>query len=479
MTEVVRLRDGQELPSELVNYDAEKAFLGACLANNEVWHKLADRLKPDHFADALHARVYESISKTVARGFRADVITLKKQFDQDGALSDIGGARYLVELASSVVTVINADDYGEQIIDLWRRRQVRKAAETAIAEASKFGPERTAGAVIETMEAQLAEIAAASSDARPAIHAGQAMLTAINRAEAAYKNSGPIGVSSGLKDLDRVTSGFHRSDLIILGGRPSMGKTALATSIGYGAARLGMVTDFFSQEMGAEQIGQRLVAMETGITVEQQRGGMITGNDFPNMMEAAQRVSDLPFIIEDEPGLTVAGIHSRARRRQRAQGLDLVIVDYLQLIKPAASKRRDSKYADVSDISADLKLMARKLDVPVLALCQLSRSVEMRDDKRPGLSDLRDSGAIEQDADVVLFVYREQYYLERAEPKQAAGESDEKFQKRRDGWDRQMNAARNVAEVIVAKNRHGPTRTARLRFDGPRQLFQDLQQDLI
>jgi replicative DNA helicase len=458
---------------QLVNYDAEMAYLGACLANNEVWHKIADRLLPEHFADALHGRVYEAIGRLIQRGVRADPTTLKNLFDQDGALAEIGGAKYLVDLAQSVPTIIGAEDYGLQVIELARRRLVAEALETAQAEVKHFGAETTSQTVIEALESRLSSIAMSGSSERGSMTAGDAMRAAIDEINQIHRGDQTPGCPTGMLDLDKVLR-LYPSDLIILAGRPSMGKTALAATIGRGAAKSGRRVDFFTLEMGNKQIGNRLIAMETGITVEDQRSGEIKMGDFDTMMEAQNRLDSLPLYLEDEPGLTAAAIMSRARRRQRTTGLDLVIVDYLQLIKPAASQRRESKYSDVSDISAALKYAARKLDVPVIALCQLSRSVEQRDDKRPMLSDLRDSGAIEQDADAVVFVYREQYYLERAEPKQQPGESDEKFQKRSDTWNRQMDACRNKAEVIVAKNRHGPTRTATLRFDGPRQEFQDL-----
>jgi replicative DNA helicase len=466
--------------SDLINYDAEQAYLGACLANNEVWHLLAAELHPEHFADVLHGRIYDAVGKLITAGIRADVITLKKQFDQDEALKSIGGAEYLVDLARHVVTVLHADDYGRQVIDLWRRRNVVEAAHQAIAAATRFAPNHAAGDVIEHLEERLADIASSGTEARPAVTASQAMQGSLERADAALRGERSAGgLQTGLADLDKKLGGLMGGDLITVAGRPGMGKTVLALTIGRNVALAGGQVLFFSLEMSADQLGDRLQAMETGIEVDRQRRGGVGMDEISVMMEAAAAMHGKGLVIEDEPQITAAIIQTKARRMQRKRGLSVVILDYLQLVRADRANARASLYEIVTELSKTMKSMAKRLNVPVIMLSQLSREVEKRDDKRPQLADLRDSGSIEQDSDLVLFPFREEYYLERSEPKPRDDEdpSSDKFTRRVTAWQSRLDQAKNLALIGIAKNRHGRTGEVRLRFSGPRQRFENLQQE--
>jgi replicative DNA helicase len=391
-------------------------------------------------------------------------------------LAEIGGAVYLIELSNSVVTVINASDYGEIIIDLYHRRAVSEVLDKAHSEVRLFDPESNAMTVIEGLEAKLSEIANSGPERRPLVSASAAMVRATASAEAAVKRGGPIGITTGLVDLDRQLGGLQKSDLIILAGRPSMGKTALATSMGKGSTDQGHKLCFFSIEMSAEQLGQRFIAMETGISVDRQRSGFASEKDIEAMVNAGQSLDSTPFWIDDDAMLTVQAMTSKARRLQRQQGLDLVIIDHLGLTKTARGERYSGLYERTTAIVRGTKTMAKVLGVPVILLVQLSRAVEQREDKRPMLSDLRDSGAIEEEADVVMFVYRDAYYLERSEPKPRSDEEPDKFSRRMLAHSSRLEAARNMGEVLVAKNRQGALGTVKLHFDGPRQLFSNLHQ---
>jgi replicative DNA helicase len=475
------LRSIQEPPPSLVNYDAEQAYLGACLVNNEVWHRMADRLSPEHFADPLHGRIYEAIGKLVRSSRLATPVTLKGLFDQDEALKDLGGAGYLVELAANVVVIHGAEDYAEAIIDLWHRRSVNHALDGAKSEILVTDPDTSAMTVIESLEATLSDIATSGPEQRPVVTASQAAMRATESAEAAVKRGGPMGVLTGIQDLDRALGGLQKSDLVVLAGRPSMGKTALATSMGKGAAEKdqagegGSKIGFFSLEMSAEQLGQRLIAMDTGLAVERQRSGHLSQQEIERMVLAGQNLDALPFWIDDDARLTVQGMTARARRLQRTQGLDMVVVDHLGLTKTPRGDRHTGLYEKTTAIVRDLKTMAKVLGIPVLLLVQLSRAVEQRDDKRPMPSDLRDSGAIEEEADVIMFVYREAYYLERTQPQQKPDEDPEKFSRRYSAHQMRLDDVRNRGDVIIGKNRQGALGTVQLYFDGPRQKFSDLQ----
>jgi replicative DNA helicase len=468
------------------NYEAEMALLGAILANNLTFDKVNEFLRPDHFADALHGRIYEAAGKLIERGQIANALTLKSLFDQDPALLEHGGAQYLARLAASVVTIINAEDYGRAIHDLHLRRQLIDLGEVMVNTAHDHDLDLPATGQIETAEEKpfrLDETGDTENGLRPLT---EALTGAINMAEAAVKREGHVtGVTTGLVDLDKKLGGLQPSDLVILAGRPSMGKTALATNIAFNAALAhklapenGGRVAFFSLEMSAEQLATRILAEQTGISSDRIRRGEISrDDDFSRLVIAAQDLQTLPMHIDDTPGLSVPAMRTRARRLKRRQGLGLIVVDYLQLMRSPAGLRSENRVQEVSEITRGLKAIAKELEVPVLALSQLSRAVEQRDDKRPQLADLRESGSIEQDADVVMFIFREQYYHERGEPKQRDDESSEKFAERHSRWLERGERVHNVAEVNIAKQRHGPIGTVELYFDGMVTKFGNLSRD--
>lgn len=460
------------------NMEAEQSFLAALLADNRVYERVSEILTAEHFADPVHGRIYAAARKMIERGEPADVVTLFRLFDKDEALKEIGGGKqYLTKLASSVVTIINATDYARQIAELAARRALLAVGQDIIADAVAEDIDRPAALRITDAEQRLFEIAArrgsgGTEDGPSPLPTVSAR--ALAAAERVYQANGAIiGVPSGLVDLDRALGGFHDTDLIILAGRPGMGKSALAANAIEGAALAGKPGLYVSREMSAEQLYARFLARRTGISAERQRQGPLTGGDMDLLIAAQREIDALPMYIDDAPVSSVAQIRSRARRLKRRHGLALVVVDYLQLL---VGGKAENRVQEVSGITRDLKLMAKDLRVPVIALSQLSRAVEAREDKRPMLSDLRESGSIEQDADVVMFVYREEYYLKKAEPQQRTGEGHEALAARVSAWTNRMEAARGLGEAIIGKNRHGPERTVKLRWHGEKTSFENLQQ---
>ena len=473
----------QEIRQPPHNYEAEQALLAALLVNNLVYDRVNEFLRPEHFADALHGRIYDAVGKLIQRGQVADPVTLKNLFDQDAALKDIGGAAYLAELARAAVTIIDAEDYARAIHDLFLRRQLIDIGTEVVNEAFEFDPEKTAIEHIELTELKLFHLAENGQTEGGPQRFDQVLNRALEQAEAAYKRDSHItGVTTGLKDIDRKLGGMQKSDLIILAGRPSMGKTALATNMGFNAAEalkeMGgnqhFRIAFFSMEMSAEQLATRIMAEKSGISSDRIRRGEVSDIDFPKIVEAAQTMSHVPFFIDDTPALSVPALRTRARRLKRQHGLDMIIIDYLQLMRGTNARGAENRVQEISEITRGLKAIAKELNVPVIALSQLSRAVEMREDKRPQLADLRESGSIEQDADVVMFVYREQYYHERAEPKQRNDEAEDKFHDRMRRWQERGERIHNIAEVNIAKQRHGPIGTIELYFEGATTRFSDL-----
>lgn len=448
------------------NYEAEQALIGALLHNNKAYEQVSDFLHPDHFAEAAHGRIYEAIGRLIDRGQIADPITLKDFFSDDEDLKEIGGASYLVKLADSVVSIINVKDYGMTIHDLSLRRQLIDLGENVVNDAFEHDIDHGAQLQIEVVEQKLFDLATRGGSERGFVPFNLALTNAINTASLAFKrDSHIVGVTTGLKGLDQLLGGLHPSDLLILAGRPSMGKTALATNIAFSAAvaaqeekECGGVVAFFSLEMSAEQLATRLLAQESGVPSHKIHQGHVNNEDFSKFADVGSRLSTLPLYIDDTPSISVTALRSRARRLKRQKGLGLIVIDYLQLLSPPANRRRsnDGRVQEISEISRALKGIAKELDVPVLALSQLSRAVEQREDKRPMLSDLRESGSIEQDADVVLFIFRKEYYLARAEPEQDSKEHSE--------WSKEIDEAHNLADIIVGKQRHGPIGSVKVCF---------------
>ena len=472
----------QRLPPS--NLAAEQALLGALLANNKAYERISDFLVAEHFADPIHGRVYTAIARRVEVGQLADAITLKAEFEHSGLLDEVGGTPYLAQLLSAMVGIINAGEYGRAIYDAWVRRQLIDIGETVVNNAFGATPELDGTGQVEAAEQSLFDLAVRGNADGGFIPFATALTRAIDAAASAFEHAGGVsGLSTGLRDLDKKTGGLHKSDLIILGGRPGMGKSALATKIAFGAARA-IVADatrddpnavpkssvaMFSLEMSAEQLATRLLSEESRISGDRIRRGDIGQKEFDQFVRVSREISALPLHIDDTAAITLSAMRTRCRRLMRTKGLSLVIVDYLQLMRPAAGARDENRVQQISQITQGLKALAKELNIPVIALSQLSRQVESREDKRPQLADLRESGSIEQDADIVMFIYREAYYLGRAEPKEGTAEHLI--------WQEKLDPIKNLAEVIIGKQRHGPIGVVRLHFNEDLTKFSNMARE--
>ncbi|HVV33937.1 MAG TPA: replicative DNA helicase [Vitreimonas sp.] len=465
------------------NLEAEQALLGAILFDNETFNRITPLLQEKHFFDPVHGRIFRACSEMIAAGDLADGVTLKERFARDGGIKEIGGAVYLMKLLDAAAPLsAQAQSYADLIYDLALRRELIRVGGVITDLAENPPEDHDAKDIIEEAERTLftlAESGAANSGFSPF---SRALTTSIEMAAAAYESKSDVsGIATNFEDLDRMLGGLHSSDLIILAGRPSMGKTALATNIAFNVAKnrlaysrapedekpneKGGVVAFFSLEMSAEQLATRLLSDAAGIESDRIRRGKINKSEYERLADEAANLQQLPLHIDETGAIGIAQLQARARRLQRTFGLDCIVVDYLQLVT-GSSKKSDGRVQEVSEITQGLKALAKDLKVPVIALSQLSRQVENRDDKRPQLSDLRESGSIEQDADSVLFVYRESYYLERAEPREGTNEHID--------WMRQMDEVRNQAEVIIGKQRHGPIGKVKLFFDSRYTRFGNL-----
>lgn len=447
------------------NEEAEQALLGAILLNNSALEQVGDFLRPEHFYYPVHGEIYRAIQTLLDRNQVADPITLRDFFATREDLKELHGSDYLVDLTKSVISVLNTHDYGKIIYDLYIRRQLLSLSQETADECRTYDVEMSAVEIVEEVEKKLYNLVTLGQGAQSITPFRDALTQAIETAESAFqRDSHIVGVTSGLVDVDRWLGGLHPSDLLIIAGRPSMGKTALATNMAFNAAQAferhpqeGARVAFFSLEMSAEQLATRILASESGISSDKIRRGVIRKEDFPKFIDVSRKINELPLYIDDTPGLSLPALRNRARRLKRKYDINLIVIDYLQLIDAASKRAQDNRVQEVSTITRSLKTLAKELNVPILALSQLSRAVEQRDDKRPQLSDLRESGSIEQDADVVMFVYREEYYEARREPKDGTEEHST--------WQKKMNEIYNQAELIVAKQRHGPVGTIKLFFD--------------
>ncbi len=435
------------------NLEAEQALLGAIMVNNRAYEKVCEFLSPEHFFDPINGEIYDACASVIESGKQASPVTLKGRFDTHEALKDEGGAQYLVRLAASVITVVNAEDYGRTILGAFQRRQLIDLCETAVNRCySDFHTEITPADIVAPLMTGIDDVSAGKEPAS-LVHVTDAFDKALGDIEAAVKGEeGARGVRSGINDLDHAVGPLFNKRLYILGGRPGMMKTGLALQYAWRAAKQGKRVAFFSLEMGREELAKRLFAIYAGISQEKQDGGLLDGDDVRRLVLARQELSELPLWIDDEPAPSVAQIQQRARKLSRKGKLDLIIVDYLQLVAPGNTSRyrNANRTQDVTEICAGLRQMAKNLDAPVIALSQLSRALESRENKRPMMADLRESGAIEQDAHVVMFVYRDEYYAEKEEP--PPGSKQDLI----DAWDERMERSRNVLEVIVGKRRGGP-----------------------
>ncbi len=467
------------------NYEAEMALIGAVLANNRAYERVQEFLLPEHFADPAHARVYEACATLIDRGQLADPVTLKNYFKNDEELGEVGGQKYLAELQDAVFTIQNAQDLGREIYDCFLRRELIDIGETVANSAYEHEIDNPATQQIEAAESQLFQLAEQGAAEGGFPEFRTAVTSAITLAAAAYKRETDlIGVPTGFRDLDQLLGGLHKSDLVIIAGRPSMGKTALATNIAYNAASpVKLTTDdagndieerdivaFFSLEMSAEQLATRIISEQAHVRSDAIRRGDVSEEEYNRVFTTAQALHTMKLFIDDTPALTVPQIRTRARRLKRQHGLSLVVVDYLQLVSPPLGSRNENRVQEVSLITRSLKALAKELDVPVVALSQLSRAVEQREEKRPQLSDLRESGSIEQDADVVMFLYREEYYLSRESEEPRPHETQGNHAKRM----KRLEDSRNKAEIIIGKQRHGPIGNVNLNFIGEFTQFSDL-----
>ena len=464
--------------------EAEQAVLGAILFDNEVFYRVSSFLKAEHFYDPVHALLFEAIDKLILQGKLASPVMLNTYLQDQPAFKDVGGEQYLTNLARAVPSTVGAADYARVVFDLATSRGLIRLGTDMIERARGADLDDDPQEQLASAEAQLYTLAETGRYGSGFQRFEEALKVAIELTNAAYQRGGGLaGVSTGLRDLDKQMGGLHPSDLIILAGRPSMGKTALATNIAVNAAKAyepevqpdgtvkaknGAIVGLFSLEMSAEQLAGRILSEFSNVPSERIRRGDIDQSDFEKIYDAARVLNDLPLHIDDTGGLSIGQLAARARRLKRQHGLGLLVVDYLQLLS-GSKKAGENRVQELTEITTGMKALAKELNVPILALSQLSRQVEARDDKRPQLSDLRESGSIEQDADVVMFVYREEYYLGRAEPKEHTPEHIE--------WQEQMSQVMGQGEVILGKQRHGPIGSVKLAFDAKRTRFGDLAQD--
>ncbi len=467
------------------NIEAEQALLGAILVNNEALDRVSGFLKPEHFYDSLHGSIYETIGQLIHLGKQATPITLRTFFENaEPIYENLTVPQYLGRLAVNATTIINAADYGRTIYDLSVRRQLITVGEDIVNGAFDSPVDSPPEKQIQEAESRLYSLAESGKYGKGFVSFGEALTQAVEMAGAAYERDGGLsGISTGLIDLDRQMGGLQRSDLIVLAGRPSMGKTALATNIAWNIAKNfqeeklsdgsskvlnGGRVGFFSLEMSAEQLATRILSEQAEIASQKIRRGMINEEEFRRLVEVSQRMSVAPLFIDQTGGITIAQLAARSRKLKRQHGLDLLVVDYLQLLSGSSKSASAGRVQEITEITTGLKALAKELEVPIIALSQLSRAVEQREDKRPQLSDLRESGSIEQDADVVMFVFREEYYVERAKPP----EGTDKFSL----WQADMERCVGTAEVIVGKQRHGPVGTVKLSFENQFTRFGNLAQ---
>jgi replicative DNA helicase len=467
------------------NIELEQALLGAILVNNEAFYRVSDFLEPRHFFEPIHQKVFEIAASLVRVGKTASPVTLKTFLPADIDVAGLTVSQYLARLAAEATTVINAADYGRTIYDLAIRRSLIVIGEAMVNTAYDAAVDERPQDQIEQTERSLYELAETGRYDGGFQRFAQALSTAVEMAAHAYQRDGKLsGLATGLRDLDRMMGGLQKSDLVILAGRPGMGKTALATNLAYNVAKAweggvradgriestnGGIVGFFSLEMSAEQLATRIISEQSEIASYRIRRGEIEPSDFDRIAETAREMEQIPLYIDETGGLSIAQLAARARRLKRQRGLDLLVIDYIQLLQGSSRRAAEGRVQEVTEITTSLKALAKELNIPILALSQLSRQVENRDDKRPQLSDLRESGSIEQDADVVMFVFREEYYLRNKEPR--AG-SDEHFK-----WIAEMEAVHGRAEVIIGKQRHGPTGTVALQFKAEMTRFSDLVDD--
>ena len=455
------------------NLEAEQALLGSILVNNDIIDEISTLINSNIFYDPAHIKIYEVIENLNNKGMIANPITLKNFFEKDNMLSDVGGTEYLVKLTRFSGSVKQAIDYAKIIHEMYLRRELVMVSDKLSSDTlNANSQEKNAEKIIEDTEKSLYDLAERGTFSQSYLKFNKALDETIKMATLAMQSDqGIVGIPTGLSDLDEKLGGLHKSDLVILAGRPSMGKTALATNIAFNASQYILSRQekscvaFFSLEMSSEQLSTRILSEQARIKSDDIRRGKVTEEEINRYIETSRNIYDLPLFIDETPAITIAALSNRARRIKRLHGLGLIVVDYIQLMRSSLNKN-EGRVQEISEITQGLKALAKELSVPVLALSQLSRAVEQRDDKQPQLADLRESGSIEQDADVVMFVYREAYYLERKQPKLGSIEHAE--------WQSKMNDVNGLADIILGKQRHGPTGTVKVEFEGIYTKFKDL-----
>ena len=459
----------KKLPS---NIEAEQSLIGSVLVNNDIIDEISNIVNSAKFFDPIHRKIYEIIESLNNKGMIANPITLKNYFESDSGLNEVGGVDYLVKLTRFSSSIKQAIDYAKIIHEMYVKRELIFISDGISDQAKDDQIEKTGENIIEDAEKSLFDLAERGNFSQTFLKFNQALDQTIEMATLAMKSDqGIVGVPTGLTDLDEKLGGLHKSDLIIIAGRPSMGKTALATNIAYYASKnmqenneKGSVA-FFSLEMSSEQLSTRILSEQARISSSEIRRGKASEETLNRYIETSRNIYELPLYIDETPAIAISTLSNRARRIKRLFGLKLIVVDYIQLMR-TNTNRMDGRVQEISEITQGLKALAKELNVPVVALSQLSRAVEQRDDKIPQLSDLRESGSIEQDADVVVFVYREQYYLEKKEPKQGSIEHAE--------WQSKMSDIHGLANLIIGKHRHGSTGTVHVEFEGMFTKFKDL-----
>ena len=461
----------KQLPS---NIEAEQAVIASILVSNDIYDEISPILNPQKFFDPIHVKLYETIEKLISKGLLANPITLKNHFENNEGLKELGGQEYLIKITKFSTSVKQAIDYANIVQEMHVRRELIKISQSVLDEASTNADVSTSGVeIIQNAEKSLFDLAERGHFNQSFIKFESALKQTIEMAKSAYQNDeGIVGVPTGLTDLDARLGGMHKQDLIIIAGRPSMGKTALATNIAFHAAKniekkeTKSTVAFFSLEMSSEQLSTRILSEQSKIRSNDIRRGKVSEKEFEQFIETSKNIFELPLYIDETPAVTIATISNRSRRIKRLFGLELIVIDYIQLMK-SDKKMEFNRVQEISEITQGLKALAKELNVPVLALSQLSRQVEHRDDKKPQLADLRESGSIEQDADVVMFIFREAYYLERKEPTLGSIEHAE--------WQQKMNEISSLADIMISKQRHGPTGNVKVEFEAMYTKFKNLE----
>ena len=456
------------------NIEAEQTVIASILVSNDIYDEVSPILDSQKFFDPIHAKLYETIEQLISKGLLANPITLKNHFENSEGLKELGGQEYLINITKFSTSAKQAIDYANIVQEMHVRRELIKISQSVLDEAStNEDVDITGEQIIQNAEKSLFDLAERGHFNQSFMKFESALKQTIEMAKSAYQNDeGIVGVPTGLTDLDSKLGGMHKQDLVIIAGRPSMGKTALATNIAFHAAKniqkkgTKSTVAFFSLEMSSEQLSTRILSEQSRIRSNDIRRGKVSEKEFEQFIETSKNIFELPLYIDETPAITIAAISNRSRRIKRLFGLELVVVDYIQLMR-SGRKMEFNRVQEISEITQGLKALAKELNVPVLALSQLSRAVEQRDDKKPQLADLRESGSIEQDADVVMFVFREAYYLERKEPTLGSIEHAE--------WQQKMNEISSLADIMIGKQRHGPTGNVKVEFEAMYTKFKDLE----